>query len=120
MLSRSGWGIKPEGGRVAYHEAQDSPLPDETGFFALQVLQHVIFKSTMITVKVEPGSKTPVPQAHAAGILPRSTWSAMKLAKVSRVVNWTSLQGLKPKRPVIVFSEAFTVPAKVAIPLTNP
>ena len=67
--------------------------------------------------QVEPGSKTAVPQGHAAGLAAAKVWGDMELAMVMWMVHWTTIQGLRPKRPIIVFAKSCVLPAEAAVQL---
>ena len=110
---------KPDQAKIAYHEMEDRPLPEDPAFFVLKRIQNLVFKASNMNVKTEPGTRTQVVQGHAAGLLPAAKWQAMPLASVCWLVDWTPLQGLKPKRPLIVAAHDFVVPAGAAIELKS-
>ena len=110
---------KPDQAGVADHEIEDRGSPGETPFVVRKRIQSLVFKASNMNVKTEPGTRTQVVQGHAAGLLPAAKWQAMPLASVCWLVDWTPLQGLKPKRPLIVAAHDFVVPAGAAIELKS-
>ena len=105
---------KPDNATVAYYTIADRPTPDEPSMFVLnpKTESSLAFRPNMQDVKVEPGSKVTITQTHAAICLPPKVWAKFQQVKILWMSSWTQLQGLKPKRPMMVFVATLELPGK--------
>lgn len=103
---------KPDNATVAYYTIADRPTPDEPSMFVLNLKTEssLAFRPTIQEVKVEPGSKVTIPQMHAAVCLPPKVWAKFQQVGILWLSSWTQLQGLKPKRPMMVFVATVELP----------
>ena len=84
-------------------------------FFELKPKQSIMFRSAQHQVQLDLGTRTTMKQDHAAVFCAARDWERMRMANISFVTQWTMIHGLKPKRPIIVFGENMSVPAKSAL-----
>ena len=102
--------MKPDNADVAYHTINDSPTPEHPGFFTLSKSASISFTVNSPVVKMEPGTKTTLPQGHAACVLPAKAWMNLNMVSVVWTVGWTISCGPRPRRPSIYLMQDLVIP----------
>ena len=70
------------------------------------------FPPNMQDVKVEPGARMAITPMHTAICRPPNVWAKFQQVQIVWLSGWTLLQGLKPKRPMMVFATAVDLQGK--------
>ena len=105
---------KPDNATVAYYTIADRPTFDQSRMFCLTPKNEssLALRPNVQEVKVEPGARVAISHMHAAICLPPNVWAKFQQVHIVWMSGWTQLQGLKPKRPMMVFVATVELPGK--------
>lgn len=105
---------------VQYHKVIDKPVPGNPGWFELELLHSIYFRTEDVPTKAgEDGATPKIALHHLAGCMKWTHW-ATPSSHVVWAVKWspTAAKGLTCVRPMVVTKRAIIIPARSAIELT--
>ena len=89
--------VDPTTAKVAYHELQDNPLPEDQTAFKLTVKHPQTWKFENSPVKAEPNA---IQTGACAGLVSYQNWNS-RFTTLTWLMRWTN-KGLTPVRPLII------------------
>ncbi len=102
---------RPDKTGICYFEMEDKPKENQPAFFELKAKQNITFKASDTVVEM----KTSMKQEHTGVFCAQEVWQNKFMVSIVWVVSWSVTQGLKPKRPVIIFAKPMIIPKQFAV-----